>query len=72
MYTKPLVLPLTAADNVHVLLDERGNQTASGSREVCRTLLYPLSTPLMENPALHARGGVNPVARRGRMRATGS
>ena len=71
MYTKPMVLPLTADGNIYVLLDERGNQIASGSREVCRTLFYLLSTPLMKNPARHTRGGVNSVARRERMRATG-
>ena len=72
MFTRPMVLPLTAHGNIHVLLDERGNQIASGSREVCRTLLYLLTTPLMENPARHVRGGVNPVAKRERTRATGS
>ena len=72
MYTKPMVLPLTADGKIYALLDERGNQIASGSREVCRTLLCLLSTPLMENPARHARGGVNSVARRERPRATRS
>jgi hypothetical protein len=69
MYTKPMVLPLTADGKIYALLDERGNQIASGSREVCRTLLYLLSAPLMENPARQARGGVNSVARRERTRA---
>ncbi len=72
MYTKPMVLPLTGDGKIYALLDERGNQIASGSREVCRTLLCLLSMPLMERPARHVRGGASSVTWRERTRATRS
>lgn len=65
MYLKPIVLPLTDDGFLYALFDESGRQIAAGSKEVCHTLLYLLtSSSLMERPSLLARDKVNPRVRR--------
>ncbi len=65
MYTKPIVMPLTDDGALYAVFDESGRQIATGSRGVCETLFYLLTTsPLMRKPPRMASGRVNPRVRR--------
>lgn len=64
MFQKYMIFPLTPDGDLYALHDTEGNQVAMGSREVCRTLLYLVTTsPLMTRTPRHANR-VNPRQRR--------
>ena len=46
MYTRPMILPLESSGRIYVLEDEKGQVVGTGSREVCETLMYLISTGL--------------------------
>ena len=58
-----MILPLTSDGALYGLFDENGKQIGSGSREVCRTLLYMVSLWGSETPR-PSRGRV--ISRLGR------
>lgn len=58
-----MIIPLTHDGMLYSLQDEYGKQIATGSREVCETLLYLLSTSsLMKSPPRMSKG-TNPRVR---------
>lgn len=62
-FSKSMIIPLTPDGGLYSLQDESGKQIASGSREVCQTLLYLLSnSALMKNPPRMAKS-INPRVR---------
>jgi hypothetical protein len=46
MYTTPMILPLESSGRIYVLEDQKGQVVATGSREVCETLLYIIGAGL--------------------------
>lgn len=61
-----MIIPLTPDGMLYSLQDEDGKQIATGSREVCETLLYLLNrSALMKSPPRMSKG-INPRVRHGR------
>lgn len=61
MYTRPMILPLESSGRIYVLEDEKGQVIGTGSREVCETLMYLISTgfsPITDNTQPIARSNV--------------
>jgi hypothetical protein len=57
MFEKYMIFPMTPDGDLYALHDTEGRQVAMGSREVCRTLLYLVTTsPLLGRPPRRAEG----------------
>jgi len=45
MYTEPMFFPLDPDGKIYALVDGKGNTIGTGTREVCKVLLYIITKP---------------------------
>lgn len=46
MYTQPMFFPLDSYGKIYALVDGNGNTIGTGTREVCKVLLYTITKPV--------------------------